>query len=55
MTKKIVTTHVYPPIPMRSFDWCAFFEDEEGDEDGMRGWGKTQESAIANLMEQVDV
>jgi hypothetical protein len=51
---KIKTMHVYPPIPIRVFDWVAFFEDEEGDEDGLRGWGYTEEEAIAALMEMTD-
>lgn len=52
---KIKTTHVYPPIPIRDFDWCAFFEDEEFNfDDGLRGWGKTEKEAIDALWEQVD-
>lgn len=45
--RKIVTSHEYPPIPVRSFDWVAYFEgDEEG---GPRGYGATEEEAIADL------
>jgi hypothetical protein len=44
---KIVTIHVYPPIPERSFDWCAFYEGNG--EDGPRGWGGTEEEAIDDL------
>lgn len=47
---EIITDHVHPPIPIRSFDWCAYF-DSYG-EDGPRGWGETEAAAIADLIEQ---
>lgn len=34
--RKIVTRFVYPPIPDRSNDWCAFPDGEE--EAGGYGW-----------------
>lgn len=43
----IKTEFVYPPIPVRDFDWAAFPEGCE--EAGPYGWGPTQEVAIANL------
>jgi hypothetical protein len=45
---KIVTTHVYPPIPVRTFDWHAYFDGEE--ESGIDGYGSTREEAIADFM-----
>lgn len=46
--KKIITDHVYPPIPIRTFDWCAFYE---GDAESQNyGWGKTKEKAIQDLI-----
>lgn len=36
--RKIVTTHVYPPIPDRRWDWCAYYDGEE--ETGNVGWGQ---------------
>lgn len=45
---KIVTTHVYPPIPIRTFDWCAYFDGEE--EDGNYGYGATRAEAIADFV-----
>lgn len=43
----IVTHHVYPPIPMREFDWSA---TRDGYEPGDAiGWGKTEAEAIADL------
>lgn len=43
----IKTQHVYPPIPIRFFDWCAFYEGRE--EHGQFGWGRTEAEAIADL------
>ena len=48
--KKIVTGHMWPPIPIRSFDWIAYFD---GEEHGARGFGKTKEEAIRKLHEEV--
>lgn len=52
--RKIITTHVYPPIPLRLFDWCAHYDNyEPPDSDGVGsrliGWGKTEEEAILDL------
>lgn len=47
--RKIVTTHVYPTIPVRTSDWCAHYEGEE--EAGDYGWGATPEAAIADFIE----
>jgi hypothetical protein len=44
---KIITKHEYPPIPIRSFDWCAYHEGEE--EQGWYGWGATEAEAISDL------
>ena len=49
---KIVTQCVAPPIPLRNFDWVAFYYGE--DEEGERGWGKTEEEAIQNLKDQAN-
>jgi hypothetical protein len=45
---KIITSHEYPPIPWRQFDWCAYREGRE--EEGRCGWGPTEEAAIADLL-----
>lgn len=47
--RKIITSNVYPPIPIRNFDWCAFFDGDE--ESGLCGWGKTREEAVTDLLE----
>lgn len=50
MEVKIVTDFVYPPIPIRDKDWRAYIEGEE--ETGRYGWGKTEESAVLDFVEQ---
>ncbi len=47
--RKIVTSHEYPPIPIRTHDWCAYYEGEE--EAGGYGWGPTEDEAIADFIE----
>ncbi|HSC56989.1 MAG TPA: hypothetical protein VLC51_07275 [Nitrospira sp.] len=44
---KVVTSNIFPPIPDRKFDWCAYFD---GEEDGWVGYGPTEEDAIDDLM-----
>jgi hypothetical protein len=48
--RKIIANHVFPPIPDRSNDWCAYYDDV-GPEDGPCGWGPTREAAISDLKE----
>jgi hypothetical protein len=50
MSRTIKTEHVYPPIPVRSFDWCAWYDDMDEETRG-NGWGKTEAEAIADLKE----
>ena len=53
---KIRTSFVYPPIPVRDFDWSAVDDDTyDGAEDGVYiiGFGKTEQEAINDLLEQV--
>lgn len=49
MKPRIKTIHEYPPIPIRTFDWCAYRDGYE--EYGNYGWGRTEEEAIADLLE----
>lgn len=51
--RQIITSHVYPPIPIRSHDWCAYFDDD-GAEAGRYGWGRTEEEAIQDLKDNYD-
>lgn len=48
--KRIVTEHIYPPIPVRTMDWCAYFDGEE--ELGGYGYGRTEAEAMADLREE---
>lgn len=51
--RKIITHFWMKPIPVREFDWCAYFDGDEPDDAGKMpcGWGKTKEAAIADLKE----
>lgn len=53
-THKIVTSFVYPPIPIRTCDWAAYFDDDEPNDEGQMqiGRGRTEADAIADLLEQ---
>lgn len=48
---KIITHFVYPPIPLRQFDWCATYDGDEPDDNGNieAGYGKTESEAIEDL------
>ncbi len=48
MTPRIVTSFVYPPIPWRHCDWCAY-DDARGADSSPYGWGATEAEAIADL------
>lgn len=50
MSKRITTHLVYPPIPVRNYDWMACFGDYEPG--NLVGYGATEDAAIADLMEQ---
>lgn len=52
MTRKVLKTSFdYPPIPVRDHDWSAWFDGDE--EDGLYGYGATEEEAIASFLEQL--
>lgn len=52
-TPRIVARFIYPPIPVRQFDWIAYYDGDEPDDDGNMdaGYGATQAMAIAELLE----
>ena len=54
MGHKIITAHITPPIPERSCDWQAVFDNYDGAPDAHCpiGFGPTELSAIADLLEQ---
>jgi hypothetical protein len=44
--RKIMTENIFPPIPSRAFDWCAYYD---GIEDAA-GYGPTEQAAIDDLV-----
>ena len=50
---KIKTTHAYPPIPVRYFDWLAYDDDTYDGPGSKLGMGPTEEDAIRDLIEQI--
>lgn len=50
MDREIVTSNIYPPIPIRDYDWCAWFGDE-GEEAGHYGYGRTEAEAKQDLLD----
>lgn len=52
---KINTSQLNPPIPSRSFDWTATFDDYDGSPDALPeqaliGYGRTEGEAIEDLL-----
>jgi hypothetical protein len=45
----LVVDAIFPPIPTRAFDWCAYQDGRE--ESGEYGRGATREAAIADYFE----
>jgi hypothetical protein len=43
---RVRTSYINPPIPIRCFDWVAWID---GEEEGHRGHGKTEQEAIDEL------
>jgi hypothetical protein len=50
---KIRTNFDYPPIPIRSMDWSAVYDDYDGAEDGHcpMGHGRTEAEAVLDLID----
>lgn len=52
---KIKTENVYPPIPSRNHDWCAYDDNTYGGGPGQPvGWGTTEAEAVADLLEKLE-
>lgn len=51
--QKIITHYAYPPIPIRSMDWVAYYDGDEPDDDGAMacGHGPTEQAAIDELVD----
>jgi len=52
---KIKTSFVNPPIPMRQFDWLAVDDDTYDGEGCPIGTGATEQEAINDLLEQMEI
>lgn len=54
MQRKINTHYEYPPIPDRSWDWIATYDDLDYDEENHNpyGHGSTEQKAIEDLRSQ---
>lgn len=50
---KFITNFIYPPIPIRIFDWSAQVEGQEGPEE-LIGFSATEAEAIDDLKEQLE-
>ena len=49
---KVRTEHIYPPIPIRSFDWSAALDGyDQGDP---VGYGPTEALAVADLLDLLE-
>ena len=51
--REIITDFIHPPIPVRYFDYRAYYADE-GEEAGRYGFGATEEAAIKELKQKFD-
>jgi hypothetical protein len=49
MTRAFIVSHVFPPIPDRRWDWCAYRDGMEENTHAY-GWGTTDEEAIADML-----
>lgn len=51
--RKIITDFWMKPIPPRQFDWCAYYDGDEPNDDGqmLHGYGATEAEAIAELLQ----
>jgi hypothetical protein len=50
----IKTSFVYPPIPIRNFDWSAVDASTYDGEGSPIGYGETEQEAIADLLQQIE-
>lgn len=48
--RKVIVSHNYPPIPVREFDYVAYYEGQE--ESGHYGYGASERAAILDLHAQ---
>lgn len=48
----VVVEFVYPPVPVRSWDWMAYVDGRE--ESGPYGHGATRDEAVEALFEEIE-
>ena len=55
--REIIVDFVYPPIPDRRFDYFAYFDGDEPNDEGqmMHGYGLTPLDAIRDLLDWEDL
>ena len=51
---KIVIHCIAPPIPTRKFDYIAYLDGDEGEEDAIHGYGASAGEAVSDLLECLD-
>lgn len=51
---KIRVEYVYPPIPIRQFDYSAVDDDTYDGPGSAIGWGPTPQAAMLDLLEQIE-
>ena len=49
----ISLSHEYPPIPIRTCDWRAWYTDDQSDNPNC-GWGATPDEAITDLVDSYE-
>lgn len=51
--RDIIIDFVYPPIPVRTFDYFAYFDGDEPNDDGqmVHDYGRTPLDAIVSLLD----
>jgi hypothetical protein len=51
----IIKTNYDPkPIPIRSFDWSAWDDTTDDDENRLVGWGADEIDAVRDLLEEIE-
>lgn len=50
---KVVTNYWRKPGPTDQFDWCAWFDNDEPNDNGhmLQGYGRTESAAIEDLLQ----
>lgn len=53
---ELVLDFIYPPIPIRQFDWQATWDNDEPDDNGnmLCGHGRTPLDAIVDLLDSTE-